>query len=107
MGELADAFIALPGGLGTLEELFEAATLTQLGDHSGRGAKACGALNVAGFFDPMRALLDRAVAEGFMKSAHNDMIVMSPDPHHLLDALASWQAPVVNKWITPNQGAAP
>jgi hypothetical protein len=54
----------------------------------------------------MRALLDRAVAEGFMKSAHNDMIVMSPDPHQLIDALASWQAPVVNKWITSNQGAA-
>ncbi len=106
MGELADAFIALPGGLGTLEELFEAATLTQLGDHSGRAAKACGALNVGGFFDPMRMLLDRAVAEGFMKSAHNDMIVMSPDPHQLLDALADWQAPVVNKWITPKEGAA-
>jgi predicted Rossmann-fold nucleotide-binding protein len=52
----------------------------------------------------MRALLDRAVAEGFMKSAHNDMIVMSADPHQLLDALADWQAPVVNKWITPTQG---
>lgn len=106
MGELADAFIALPGGLGTLEELFEAATLTQLGDHVGAPAKACGALNVSGFFDPMRALLDRAVQEGFMKSAHNDMIVMSPDPHQLLDALADWRAPVVNKWITPAQGAA-
>jgi len=104
MGELADAFIALPGGLGTLEELFEAATLTQLGDHHGRAAKACGALNVGGFFDPMRALLDRAVAEGFMKSAHNGRIVMSADPHQLLDALANWQAPVVNKWITPTQG---
>ncbi len=105
MGELADAFIALPGGLGTLEELFEAATLTQLGDHSGSGAKACGALNVKGFFDPMRALLDRAVQEGFMKSAHNDMIVMSPDPHGLLDALSVWQAPSVNKWITASPGA--
>lgn len=104
MGELADAFIALPGGLGTLEELFEAATLTQLGDHNGQSAKACGALNVRGFFDPMRALLDRAVSEGFMKSAHNDMIVMSPDPHQLLDSLANWQAPSVNKWITPSQG---
>jgi len=107
MGELADAFIAMPGGLGTLEELFEAATLTQLGDHVGESAKACGALNVGGFFDPMRALLDRAVQEGFMKSAHNDMIVLSPDPDHLLDALARWQAPVVNKWITPNQGSTP
>lgn len=106
MGELADAFIALPGGLGTLEELFEAATLTQLGDHAGAGAKACGALNVRGFFDPMRSLLDRAVEEGFMKSAHNDMIVMSPDADALLDALAAWTAPTVNKWITPTIGAS-
>jgi uncharacterized protein (TIGR00730 family) len=106
MGELADAFIALPGGLGTLEELFEAATLTQLGDHSGVGAKACGALNIRGFFDPMRALLDRAVEEGFMKSAHNEMIVFSPEPDSLLDALANWQAPTVNKWITPPSGAS-
>ncbi|MFM8546956.1 MAG: TIGR00730 family Rossman fold protein [Betaproteobacteria bacterium] len=106
MGELADAFIALPGGLGTLEELFEAATLTQLGDHAGVGAKACGALNVRGFFDPMRALLDRAVSEGFMKSAHSEMIVFSPEPHALLDALADWQAPSVNKWITPPPGAS-
>lgn len=104
MGELADAFIALPGGLGTLEELFEAATLTQLGDHSGASAKACGALNVKGFFDPMKMLLDRAVQEGFMKSAHNEMIVMSPDPHGLLDALSVWQAPNVNKWITAASG---
>lgn len=106
MGELADAFIALPGGLGTLEELFEAATLTQLGDHAGVGAKACGALNVRGFFDPMRWLLDRAVQEGFMKSAHNDMIVMSPDADALLDALSAWTAPTVNKWITPANGAS-
>ncbi len=104
MAELADAFIAMPGGLGTLEELFEASTLTQLGDHAGPGAKACGALNVRGFFDPLRSLLDRAVAEGFMKSAHNDMIVMSADPDTLLDSLQTWQAPTVNKWITKTEG---
>ena len=95
MSELADAFIAMPGGLGTLEELFEAATLTQLGDHS----KACGALNVRGFFDPMRALLERAAQEGFLKPEHRDMLVLEADPAALLDALAAWQAPTVTKWI--------
>ena len=104
MAELADAFIALPGGLGTLEELFEAATLTQLADHVGRPAKACGALNVAGFFDPMRSMLDRAVDQGFMKAAHRDMIVVEPSPSVLLDRLSAWSAPTVSKWI--NQPAA-
>jgi uncharacterized protein (TIGR00730 family) len=95
MSQLADAFIALPGGLGTLEELFEAATLTQLGDH----VKACGALNVRGFYEPMRAMLQQAVGEGFMKPEHRDMIVIDADPKALLDALAAWQAPTVDKWI--------
>jgi len=95
MAELADAFIALPGGLGTLEELFEAATLTQLGEHS----KACGALNVRGFYDPMRAMLDRAAHEGFLKAEHRDMVVIQGDSVQLLDALQTWQAPTVTKWI--------
>ena len=95
MSELADAFIALPGGLGTLEELLEAATLTQLGDH----VKACGALNVGGFYDPLHALLSRATTEGFMKHEHRDMLVLQPDPQRLLDALVAWQPPTVTKWI--------
>lgn len=99
MAELSDTFIALPGGLGTLEELFEAATLTQLGDHVGRAAKPCGALNVAGFFDPMSLMLDRAVDQGFMKAAHRDMIIIDADPDSLLDRLAQWTPPTVSKWI--------
>lgn len=95
MAELADGFIALPGGLGTLEELLEAATLTQLGDH----IKPCGVLNVRGFYDPLRAMLDRAVAEGFMKAEHRDMLVSAELPEVLLDGLATWRAPVVDKWI--------
>lgn len=95
MCELADAFVALPGGLGTLEELLEAATLTQLGDH----VKACGALNVLGYYEPLRSMLDKAVAEGFMKAEHRDMLVLDADPHELLDALEAWQAPRVEKWI--------
>lgn len=99
MAELADAFVALPGGLGTLEEWFEAATLTQLNDHTGRPAKACGALNVRGFYDPMRALLGHAVQEGFMRVEHAQMAVIEADPEVLIDRLAAWQAPVVDKWI--------
>lgn len=95
MADLVDAFIAMPGGLGTLEELFEAATLTQLGDHT----KACGALNVRGFYDPMRAMLTRAVDEGFLKTEHRDMIVIDANPASLLDGLADWKAPTVTKWI--------
>lgn len=95
MSELADAFVALPGGLGTLEELFEAATLTQLGEH----VKACGVLNVRDFYDPMRAMLDRLVEEGFMRPQHRDMVVLEYSASALLDALTQWVAPTVNKWI--------
>ena len=99
MASLADAFVALPGGLGTLEELFEAATLTQLGDHH----KACGALNVRGFFDPMMAMLNQAVQEGFMKAEHRDMLVLDAQPVELLDRLTTWKAPNVTKWIDQPQ----
>jgi uncharacterized protein (TIGR00730 family) len=95
MAELADAFIALPGGLGTLEELLEAATLTQLGDHH----KACGALDVRGFYRPLRALLENATDEGFLKTEHRDLLVIDADPARLLDALATWTPPNVSKWI--------
>jgi uncharacterized protein (TIGR00730 family) len=95
MGALADAFVALPGGLGTLEELLEAATLTQLGDHH----KACAALDVRGFYRPLRALLQTACDEGFLKAEHRDMLLIEADPARLLDALAAWLPPTVGKWI--------
>lgn len=95
MAELADAFIALPGGLGTLEELFEVATLTQLGDH----IKACGALNTRGFYEPMRQMLATASEEGFLKPEHRDMVLIDPDPAALLEGLRAWRAPTVSKWI--------
>lgn len=95
MSESADAFIALPGGLGTFEELFEAATLTQLGEHH----KGVACLNIGGFFDPVRSLLDHAVNEGFMKTEHSQMLMFNTDPAALLDALEQWQAPTVTKWI--------
>jgi uncharacterized protein (TIGR00730 family) len=95
MCELADAFIALPGGYGTLEELLEVATLTQLGDH----AKAFGALNVRGFYEPLRDMLSMGEREGFIKAEHRDMLVLSADPSGLLEDLESWSAPTVTKWI--------
>jgi predicted Rossmann-fold nucleotide-binding protein len=61
--------------------------------------KACGALNVRGFYDPMRAMLERAAQEGFLKPEHRDMVVLEAEPTALLDALAAWQAPAVTKWI--------
>lgn len=95
MSEAADAFIALPGGLGTFEELFEAATLTQLGEHS----KGVACLNIGNFFNPVRSLLDHAVKEGFMKAEHSQMLMFGTDPAALIDALEQWQAPTVTKWI--------
>lgn len=95
MAELADAFIALPGGLGTLEELLEVATLTQLGEHS----KACGVLNTRSFYEPLRAMLNTATVEGFLKPEHRDMIVVESDTESLLDGIERWQAPTVTKWI--------
>jgi uncharacterized protein (TIGR00730 family) len=97
MAELADAFVALPGGLGTYEELFEAATLTQLGDH----VKACGALNIRRFFEPMRAMLQHAVDEEFMKQEHCDSMVIENDPDVLIDKLIAWRMPTVEKWFAP------
>lgn len=83
MAELADAFIALPGGLGTFEELCEVLTWAQLGLHR----KPVGCLNVCGYFDPLAALLDRAVAEGFLQPPHRQLLAIETDPASLLEAL--------------------
>lgn len=99
MSECADGFIALPGGLGTFEELFEAATLTQLGEH--RKAVAC--LNIEGFFEPVRHVFDHAVAQGFMKREHSEMVMFDSDPVALIDAMEQWQAPTVTKWISADR----
>lgn len=95
MAELADAFVALPGGLGTLEELFEVATLTQLAEHQ----KALACLNVRDFFAPLRTLLLHATTEGFMKIEHCDMLILEADPLKALEQIDQWQAPTVTKWI--------
>lgn len=95
MAELSDAFVALPGGIGTLEEIFEVWTWAQLGLH----AKPCGFLNVAGYYDGLVAFLDHAVAERFVKEANRAMLVVGDDPSDLLDRFAAYGAPVVEKWI--------
>jgi len=84
MAELADAFVALPGGFGTFEELCEAITWTQLGLHR----KRCGVLNVGGFYDPLLALFDGAVRAGFIREANREIVCATADPSDLLDRLA-------------------
>jgi uncharacterized protein (TIGR00730 family) len=98
MADAADAFIMLPGGFGTFDEFFEAVTWTQLGIH----AKPCGVLDAAGFFAPLRALLDGAVTAGFVHPAHRDMVAVDDDPGRLLDRLAHWTPVTVNKWLDRN-----
>ena len=83
MADLSDAFIAMPGGVGTFEEFFEAVTWTQLGLHR----KPCGLLNVGGFYTPLAAFIDQAVTEGFIKPVHRAVIVVDDDPARLLDTL--------------------
>jgi len=85
MAELSDAFIALPGGFGTFEELCEAITWTQLGLHR----KRCGVLNVRGFYDPLLALFDSAVRAGFIRDANRDIVTATDNPAELLDRLAA------------------
>jgi uncharacterized protein (TIGR00730 family) len=95
MAALADGFIALPGGIGTLEEFFETWTWGQLGMHT----KPCGLLNVAGYFDPLLAFLDRSVEERFVRDVHRSMVIVESDPAKLLAKFESYQPPKVVKWI--------
>jgi uncharacterized protein (TIGR00730 family) len=93
MAELADAFIALPGGFGTAEEFFEALTWAQLGLH----AKPCGLLNVHGYFDHLIRFVDHAVQERFIDPVHRGLLLVDESPEALLAQLDSWQPPAVDK----------
>jgi len=95
MAQLSDAFIALPGGFGTLEELFEVATWTQLNYHD----KPVGLLNVAGFFDPLLDHLAHAAEEGFIRPIHRDLLQYAETPEALLERLAEVEIPHIGKWI--------
>ena len=97
MADLTDAFIAMPGGFGTLEEFFEVLTWTQLGLH----AKPCGMLNVLGFYTPLLAMLDHAVEEGFLKQENRTLVLVRESPADLLRALEEWRPVRVEKWISP------
>ena len=99
MADLADAFIALPGGLGTLEEIFEIWTWAQLGLH----AKPLGFLDVNGFFTPLMQFLDRAARERFLRDEHRAIAVVERDPETLLRRFDSWKPPRVQKWITRDE----
>jgi uncharacterized protein (TIGR00730 family) len=93
MVDLSSGFVALPGGLGTLDELAEVLTWAQLGLH----AKPTGMLDVGGYWQPLLAWLDRSVREGYVTPAHRDAIVVSDDPDAILDAFAAFRAPG-NRW---------
>jgi uncharacterized protein (TIGR00730 family) len=95
MADLAGGFVALPGGLGTLEELFEILTWSQLGLQS----KPCGLLDVAGFFEPLLAFLDHTVAERFVSAEHRQLVLADRDPDELLDKLEAWQPRPSTKWL--------
>jgi uncharacterized protein (TIGR00730 family) len=97
MTELADAFVALPGGFGTLEELFEVLTWAQLGIH----AKPIGLLNTAGYYGPLLAFVDRAIADGFVRPEYRGFLVVADEPGELLDRLETHHPPAVPRWISP------
>jgi uncharacterized protein (TIGR00730 family) len=96
MADLSDAFIALPGGLGTLEEIFEIWTWAQLGLH----AKPLGFLDVNGFYSPLMQFLDRAMRERFLREPHRAIALVDADPERLLRRFDAWKPPRVEKWIT-------
>jgi uncharacterized protein (TIGR00730 family) len=97
MAELADGFVALPGGFGMLDELFEVVTWAQLGLH----AKPIGVLNVAGYFDALRAVVEQGIAERFVHPGYRVLLTYAERADDLLDAMARWRAPAgFRKWLT-------
>ncbi len=98
MASLADAFVALPGGMGTLDELCEIVTWAQLGIHQ----KPCALLDVGGYWDSFLAHLDRAVAAKFLEKAHRDMILVESEPERLLERLIAGPPPPPG-WIDPRE----
>ena len=95
MTNLSDAFVAMPGGYGTLDELFEAITWAQLNYHH----KPIGLLNVDGYFDHLVAFLDHATGEGFIRPVHRELLQVDAHPDVLLDALAATRVPLLDEWI--------
>ncbi|MDN7138133.1 TIGR00730 family Rossman fold protein [Pseudidiomarina sp. 1ASP75-14] len=96
MAELADGFIAMPGGMGTLEELFEMLTWAQLGFHQ----KSCAVLNVDGYYESLLNFLEGAVSQGFIRDEHRHLLLSHDDPVTLLELMEAHEAPQQPKWIT-------
>lgn len=95
MADLSDGFLALPGGCGTFEEFFEVVTWAQIGIHR----KPCALLNIAGYYDPLLALIHHAVAERFVRPEHLGLVLVDTDSKLLLDAMSRYVSPVVDKWM--------
>ena len=95
MAKFADGFICLPGGIGTLEEIFEAWCWSQLGYHQ----KPCGLLNVNDFYTPMSSFIDSIVDEGFLQPRHRAMLLIENEPEVLLDRMAAYLAPPTEHWL--------
>ena len=100
MAELSDGFIALPGGIGTLEEFFEALTWNQLGYH----AKPCGLLDVKGYYTYLADHMDRMVDQGFVVKEHRRMVLTDATPSGMLDQFETCDPPQVDKWIEKKKG---
>jgi len=99
MAELADGFIALPGGWGTLEEIFEMLTWAQLGFHD----KPCGLLNTEGYYDGLIGFLDNSFEQQFVNELYRPMLMTAVEPTSLLDKFAVYQAPKVRKWMAEDE----
>ena len=95
MADLADAFIALPGGFGTFDEFFEIITWAQLGIHH----KPCGVLNIGGYFDRLVDFVDHAVGEGFIQAQHRKLILVGNDAAELLDQMVGYVSPIGETWV--------
>ena len=97
MADLADGFVAMPGGYGTWDEFCEVLTWRQLGLH----AKPCAVLNVNGYYDPFLAMADHAVQEGFVRPAHREMLLTDDNPVRLLERMIAAKVPATDKWDEP------
>lgn len=97
MAELSDGFIAMPGGFGTFEEIFEVLTWAQLGMHS----KPCALLNIKGYYAKLAEFLDQAMDRQFVKKENREMLLMEEDPEILIEKMKIYKAPYVQKWIKP------
>lgn len=95
MSDLSDAFLAMPGGFGTLEEIVEMLTWAQLGIH----AKPCGLLDIGGYFDALLGWVEHAEAEGFLRPQHRHMLQVIAEPSEVLACFAGYRAPAVHKWL--------